>query len=213
MRKIITTLALAAAVPACAYDASGVDPDATPLRTALGKRAFLDLGTDSRVGVTAIGPDGKVMQNVAPDVTGGRAVLRSTEDGFLIVEDLDVKLADVTVPPMTFGQPIHLTDVRLRLGTQIDEDGDWAPSGTYVTGEGKADLLLDWSWALDNGTIYPLATQKLSGALFETAVRMDDAGNLRADVWMTQPGEVKRIADTVTLSDLSMAVVAATPLP
>src|SRR5262249_28668483 len=108
-----------------------------------------------------------------------------------------------------FGEPIHLTDVRLRLGTQIDEDGDWAPSGTYVHGEGKADLLLDWSWVLDNGTVYPLATQKLSGALFETAVREDAGGTLRADVWMTQPGEVKRIADTVTLADLSLAVVAA----
>ena len=213
MQKIVATLALAAAVPACAYDASGVDPDATPVRTALGKRAFLDLGTDSHVGVTAKDPSGNVMQGVAPQVTGGRAVLRSTEDGFLIVEDLDVALADVTVPPMTFGQPIHLTDVRLRLGTQIDEDGDWASSGMYVTGSGKADLLLDWSWVLDDGTIYPLATQKLSGALFETAVREDDAGALHADVWMTQPGTVKTIADAVTLSDLSLAVVAQSALP
>jgi hypothetical protein len=81
-----------------------------------------------------------------------------------------------------------------------------------VTGSGKADLLLDWSWLLDNGTIYPLATQKLAGSLFETAVREDDAGNLHADVWMTQPGTVKQIAGTVTLSDLSLAIVATTPL-
>ena len=209
MRNLLLTSVLAAAIlPACAYDSAGVDPNATPIRTELGKRAFLDLGSDSHIGVTAIGPDGQVMPNVAPHVTGGRAVLRSTEDGFLIVEDLAVKLADVDVPADAFGKVIHLTDLSLRLGTQIDVDGDWDADGRYVTGEGTADLLLDWSWKLDDGTIYPLATQKLQNAQFDTSVREDATGGLTAAVWMTKPGELRNFADRVTLRDLSLAVVA-----
>lgn len=208
MRNLLVTLTLAATVSACAYDGSGVDPSSTPLRKELGKRAFLDLGSDSRIGVTAIGPDGKVMPGVAPAVTGGRAVLRSTPDGFVIVEDLDVKLADVDVPAEDFGKPIHLTDLVLRLGTQIDVDGDWAPSGTSVSGEGTADLLLDWSWRLDDGTIYPLGTQKLAGAQFDVSAREQDDGRLTAAVWMTKPGELRNFADRVMLRDLSLAVTA-----
>jgi hypothetical protein len=211
MRTLLLTATLAAAtIPACAYDGAGVDPNATPIRDTLGKRAFLDLGrADSHIGVTAIGPDGQVMPNVAPTVTGGRAVLRSTSDGFLIVEDLDVKLADADVPADAFGKVIHLTDLQLRLGTQIDVDGDWSPDGMSVGGEGTADLLLDWSWRLDDGTIYPLATQKLQNAQFDTSVREDAAGGLNAAVWMTKPGELRNFADRVTLRDLSMAIVAA----
>jgi hypothetical protein len=209
MRTILLTTVLAAAtLPACAYDSAGVDPNDTPIRSTLSKRAFLDLGSDSHIGVTAIGPDGQVMPNVAPQVTGGRAVLRSTDDGFLIVEDLDAKLADVDVPADAFGKVIHLTDLQLRLGTQIDVDGDWDADGMYVTGEGQADLLLDWSWRLDDGTIYPLATQKLQNAQFDTSVREDAAGGLTAAVWMTKPGELRNFADRVTLRDLSLAVVA-----
>ena len=209
MRTTLVTTALAAAMlSACAYDGAGVDPDATPLRTELGKRAFLDLGANSHIGVTAIGPDGKVMPGVAPAVTGGRAVLRSTSDGFLVVEDLDVKLADVDVPADAFGKVIHLTDLTLRLGTQIDVDGDWNPDGLAVTGEGQADLLLDWSWRLDDGTIYPLGTQKLQDAQFDTSVALDPSGHLSAAVWMTKPGTLRNFADRVTLQDLSMAITA-----
>jgi hypothetical protein len=208
MRNLLLTLTLAAAIPACTYDASGVDPNQTPLRQELGKRAFLDLGTDSRIGVTAIGPDGQAMKNVAPPVTGGRAVLRSTDDGFLVVEDLDVKLGDVDVPAQDFGKPIHLTDLVLRLGTQIDVDGDWDPNGLAVDGEGTADLLLDWSWRLDDGSIYPLATQKLSKAQFEVSAHDDGTGRLTAAVWMVKPGELRKYADRVTLRDLSVAVMA-----
>jgi hypothetical protein len=210
MRNLLSILALAVAIPACSYDTGGADPNATPLRSELGHRAFLDLARDSRIGVTATGPDGARMPDVNPTVTGGRAVLRSTEDGFLIVEDLDVKLADVTVPAGTFGdKPVKLTDLVLRLGTQIDIDGDWAPTGMSVSGEGTGDLLLDWSWILDDGTIYPLATQKLKSAPFQVQVREDAAGGLSAAVWMVQPGELRKFADRVTISDLSLAVVAA----
>lgn len=212
MRKLFPILALAAAIPACTFDAGGADADvANPLRANLARRAFLDLGNDSRVGVTATDPSGQPLPDVQPTVTGGRAVLRATDDGFVIVEDLDVKLADVTVQCEPGAKPIHLTDLALRLGTQVDADGDWSPDGMTVAGEGSGDLLLDWSWLLDDGTIYPLATQKLSHAPFSLQIGQDDHGQLTAAVWMKQDGDLRTIADQVTLSDLSMAVVAVRP--
>ena len=212
MRKLFPILVLAAAIPACTFDGSGADADtASPLRANLVRRAFLDLGDDSRVGVTARTIDGMPMPDVQPTVTGGKAVLRATDDGFVIVEDLDVRLADVTVPCAGGGKPVHLTDLALRLGTQIDADGDWGADGMTVTGDGTGDLLLDWSWVLDDGTIYPLATQKLSRAPFSLHVQQDDAGQLTAAVWMKQDGDLRTIADQVTLSNLSMAVIATRP--
>ena len=210
MRKLIPVLALAAAIPACTFDGSGSDPR-DPLRENLTHRAFLDLGASSRIGVTATGPDGQLMPEVAPAVTGGRAVLRATPDGVVIVEDLDVRLADVTVPCANGGRPVHLTDLALRLGTQVDADGNWSADGMSVAGDGTGDLLLDWSWVLDDGTIYPLATEKLSRAPFSLHIAQDDAGQLTAAVWMKQDGDLRTIADQVTLSNLSMAVVAVRP--
>jgi hypothetical protein len=152
------------------------------------------------------------MPAVTPVVTGGDAVLRSTDDGFVVVEKLRIKLADIEVPPGTFGnKPLKLTDVALRLGTQIDVDGDWAPSGVSVTGTGTGDLLLDWSLVLEDGTPYPLATQKLTEAPFDVSVGVDDYGRLVAAVWMSAGGKLRTFEDTVTLSDLSLAVVAARP--
>jgi hypothetical protein len=213
MRNLLSILALAATIPACTFDAGGADADSvTPLRATLGHRAFLDLAGDSRVGVTATGPDGASMPDVTPTVTGGRAVLRSTEDGFVVVEYMNVKLADVEVPAGTFGaRPITLTDLSLRLGTQVDIDGDWAPSGLSVTGAGTGDVLLDWSMLLEDGSHYQLATQKLAHAPFDVAVSVDDYGRLTATAWMSADGKLRTFADRVTLSDLSLAVVAERP--
>ena len=213
MRKLLFALSLALVVPACAFDSGGATLDnAEPLWRDLGHRAFLDLDPSSRVGVTATGPDGAPLAGVAPTVTGGAAVLRATPDGTLLVEDLDVTLDDVIVPAGALGaQPIHLTDVTLHLGTQIAVDATWSPTGESVAGSGTGDLLLDWSLVLDDGTPYQLATQKLAERPFQVAVREDDTGRLTAAVTMTADGELRQFADSVTLSDLHMAVVAARP--
>ena len=76
------------------------------------------------------------------------------------------------------------------------------------------DLLLDWSLRLDDGARFQLATQRLASAPFDVSIRQDDkTGRLTAAVWMTAGGTLRTIADKVTLSDLSMAVIAAQPAP
>jgi hypothetical protein len=213
MRKILLALALASVASACAFDSGGATPDtAEPLWRDLGHRAFLDLDPSSRIGVTATGPDGAPLEGVAPTITGGAAVLRATDDGTLLVEDLDVTLDDVIVPAGALGTvPIHLTDVSLHLGTQIAVDATWSPTGESVAGSGTGDLLLDWSLVLDDGSPYQLATQKLAERPFQVAVREDATGRLTAAVTMSADGELRQFADSVTLRDLSLAVIAARP--
>ncbi len=147
------------------------------------------------------------LDGVSPRVVGGRAVLRATDDGVVLVEDLDVTLDDVIVPPGTVGTaPLHLTEVVLHLGTQIAAVGDW--SDDSVVGRGRADLLLDWSLVLPDGTPYPLATQKLRDQMFTVVVDRTAAGALTAHVLTSAAGELRTFADRVTLSDLEVEVVA-----
>lgn len=207
MRTSLIVLAALGVVPACAYDAGGMDPaTSTPLRRELGHRAMLDLRADSQVAVSASTQAGP-LDGVSPQIVGGRAVLRATEDGVLLVEDLDVALADVVVPAGTIGDDaLHLTDVSLHLGTQIASTGDWADDS--VIGVGDADLLLDWSLVLPDGTPYQLATQKLRDQMFTVVVDRADDGALTAHVMTSAAGELRTFANRVTLSDLEVDVVA-----
>lgn len=206
--RLIPTLgaaALALSAGACAFDPTHPDVDAS-LQEQLERRVFLDLADTSRVGVVATDPDGVVMPYVEPRVVGGRAVLRTTADGWLLVEDLEITLADVQIPPGELGpDPVRLTDVDLRLGTQLAAQPYWSGDGEAAWAVGDADLLLDWSLVLDDGSAYPLATQRLGEADFTVAVARD-TGGLRAQVLSAVPGEVHRLTGLFTLSDLSVSV-------
>lgn len=208
MSKLPHLLALlsASTLGACAFDPDGV-ADGDSLETQLHQRAFLDLAPTSTVGVVATDADGNPMPYVEPRVTGGVAVLRTTVDGWLLVEELDVQLADVVIPPGAIGpDAVTLTDVGLHLGTQLAAEPYWAGDGDGAWGSGDADLLLDWSMVTSQGNVYPLATQKLGDADFTVAVTRRDDGSLSAEIATAIPGEVHRLTGLVTLSDLSIAV-------
>lgn len=205
----ITALALGAG--ACTFDSAGADGDGG-LDQRLASRVYLDLAPSSEIGVCAFDADGNELPYVEPTVVGGRAVLRTTADGWLLVEDLDIALADVTVPPGELGpEPIELVDVRLRLGTQLAVEPFWAGDGEAAWGTGDADLLLDWSWLTPDGDVYPLATQRLGAAEFTVAVVRAPDGTLSAQVQTAVAGEVHRLDGLVTFADLSVAVDAVTP--
>lgn len=206
MYKLPLLLSLASlSLAACAFEDDGLVSDS--LETQLHQRVFLDLAPSSTVGVVATDADGNPMPYVEPRVTGGRAVLRTTEDGWLLVEDLDVQLADVVIPPGAIGDDaVTLTEVGLHLGTQLAAEPYWAGDGDGAWGSGDADLLLDWSMVTSQGDVYPLATQLLGDAEFTVAVRRDEDGTLHAEVDTAIPGEVHRLTGLVTLSDLSIAV-------
>jgi len=196
---------------ACAFDTGG-SSDGGALDAQLRGRAFLDLAPTTTVGVCALDGDGNELPYVEPSVSGGRAVLRTTDDGWLLVEDLDVQLNDVVIPPGELGpDAVVLTNVRLSLGTQIAVQPIWSGDGEATWGTGDADLLLDWALVLDDGTPYQLATQKLGAAHFTVSVTRDANGALSATVDTNVSGTVDQLTGLVTLRDLTVAVDAVSP--
>jgi hypothetical protein len=216
MNKKISAIAVATAagltgLGGCAFDGGGELAEREALEERLQSRAFLDLDASSQVGVLATDSDGNQLPCVQPTITGGTAVLRSTESGLLLVEDLDVRLSDVMIGAGVYGSdPIRLTDVVLRLGTQIVTEPAWGEGGIGATGSGEADLLLDWAVVSDSGEVYPLATQRLGETSFAVEVALRDDDTLAAHVGTTIEGDLRNFADRVTLSDLSIAVSAVT---
>jgi hypothetical protein len=214
-----TSLSLLPILPTFLFAAAcGFAPDGggDGLATQLRQRAFLDVSTDSDVAVSATSRGGQNL-DVNPGVLGGRAVLRTTPDGWLLVEDLEIPLDDVVVPPgMLAGRPVTFTDISLRLGTQLAV-APLAPldeTSVSLVGWGDADLLLDWamlSW--DGQDHLPLAMRRIADVPFAVGVEMDAEGALHASITARVDGLVDDLGDLVVLRDLAVDVVSATAEP
>lgn len=208
----IAIVVAALTLTGCAFD-EGVDPvgDET-LYSRLGTRETLVLEPTSLVGVVASDNEGNPLPCMQPSVESGTAVLRSTKSGLLLVEDLEIELSDVVIPPgVIHSEDIHLTNIRLQLGTQIALEPDWtAGGGLSVEGAGTADLLFDWSVLSDSGAVYPLATQRLRDAEFLVEVGLHPDGSVTAFVTTSIDGRIGSFANRIQLSDFSLAVSAST---
>ena len=198
------------ALAACSFD-EGIDPGEVDesLQHRLGTRETLVLEPTSLIGVTAVDEDGTELPCLEPDVAGGSAVLRSTEDGLLLVEKLDVQLTDVTVEAgVVYDAPIHLTDIELRLGTLLVLEPAWGSDRAAATG--TADILMDWALLDDDGDHLPMATQRLRSAEFAVEVAIAEDGSVTAAVTTGVEGRLAGYAGKVELTDFSMAVQATT---
>ena len=206
MRTPIVTAALAlAVVPGCLYDESGVDDaETSPLLHRLGDRAVLTLEDSSHIAITATGADGQRLPTMEADIIQGRTALRSTREGVIVVEALEIDLSDVVVPPGVLAESAyHVTDLRLRLGLQLGVEPEWSPDHRHAIGRGHADLLLDWSLVAD-GETYPMATRKLENTPFELEVDLDEGNNVTARISTSVAGELSNFLDRIMLSDFSM---------
>jgi hypothetical protein len=214
MNKIsIAIVAAVVSLTGCAFDDSGdVLGSEESLHHRLGTRENLVLEPTSLVGVAAVDENGEPVPCIQPTVVGGTAVLRSTEDGLLLVEDLEIEMSDITIQEgIVLNQDIHLTDIVLSLGTQIVVEADWTAAGVRAHGFGTADLLLDWATVADSGNVYPLATQRLRDSEFYVEVKLEEDGSITASVTSSVEGELASFTNKVQLSDFSMAVEAVTP--
>jgi hypothetical protein len=198
--------------------ACGFTPDGggEGLATQLRKRAFLDVSRDSDVAVSATARGGQNL-DVNPGVLGGEAILRTTQDGWLLVEDLEIPLDDVIVPAgMLADRPVVFTDIALRLGTQLAVS-PLAPiddESVSLVGWGDADLLLDWamlSW--DGQDHLPLAMRRLADVPFAVAVEMDADGELHASITARVDGVVDELGELFVLRDLEVDVLSTTAPP
>jgi|GEM_PF-2123205 len=215
LHKTLSVVVAAVVLAGCQFDQEAPAPQGEKtLYQRLGTRETLDLQPTSLIGVVAYDKDGNVLPCVQPTVTGGDAVLRATKEGLIIVEALDIDLSDVEIRPgVLYSEKVQLTDIHLRLGTQLVFDPTWGNAELSAAGGGNADLLLDWSVLDDSGEVYPLATQKLRDADFAVSVSLNYDGTIQAAVSTSVEGELGTFANRISLSDFSMAVNAATPAP
>jgi hypothetical protein len=211
-KNIACAVAAAAGLTGCAFDGGGELAAGTEtLEERLLTREFLALEPTSAVGVQATDGEGNELPCLQPTVVGGTAVLRSTESGLLLVEDLDVQLSDVQIRAEILGsEPIHLTDIVLRLGTQLVTAPTWGEGGIEAAGSGDADLILDWAMRTRDGEVYPLATQRLADTDFGVQASLRADGTIAAHVQTAIAGDLSNFANRIILSDFSMAVTAVT---
>lgn len=208
----IAIVVAALTLTGCAFDEGTEAVGEESLYARLGTRATLVLEPTSLVGVVATDTDGNYLPCMQPTVTDGTAVLRSTKSGLLLVEDLEISLSDIVIPPgVVHSESIELTNVRLHLGTQIALEPDWSTgNGLHAGGTGTADLLLDWSVRSESGHVYQLATQRLRDAEFLVEAGLQPDGSITAYVATSIEGRIGSFANRIQLSDFSMAVNAST---
>jgi hypothetical protein len=154
--------------------------------------------------------DGDPMPLVAPAVTSGTIIVR-TAGQRLLLEELVLDLGDVDVAKSigSTTQVLHLTDLRLRLGTRADAAASWNDDATAVAGLATADLLLDWGMRTTDGHVIPLATQRVRAAALDLHLMVDgERGAATASVTSTTPGLLWELGD-ITVSDLSLSLVTA----
>ncbi len=203
--RLATLSATLAATAACGFDPAGA-PEALVDR--LAARAHLAVTSASDLDATAVA-SGHALA-IAPAITGGEVVVRTTADGYLLVEDLTLPVADVTLPAgMIANREVRFTDIVLRLGTQLAVPLPADGPADALVGTGRADLILDWALVDPDGTVVPLGLRKAPRTRFAVAVTTDAAGALRADVAAHVDGTAMVITATAALRDLSLAVVGA----
>jgi len=205
-------LAATAFGTACSFDdGRSFDADGRDLRDRLATRQTLLIQPPSEVGVTALNAAGAPVPCVQPTVEGGRTLVRADADDLLLVDKLDVSLSDVYVPASetTYPTDLTLTDVEVRLGTQLVVAPEWSFDGSFAVGRGRADLLLDWSVLDTDGEVLPLATQLLRDVEFDVFVEIDSEDRILADVNADVLGSLWDFS-IIELTDLRMDITART---
>ncbi len=215
LHKTLSIVVAAVVLTGCSFEDEGPEPvGEESLYQRLGTRETLNLQPTSLVGVMAYDKAGNVLPCVQPTVVNGKAVLRATTSGLVLVEGLEIELTDVKIDEgVLHSQDVVLTDIRLRLGTQLAFEPTWGDQKLSAVGGGQADLLLDWAVLDDSGEVYPLATQKLRKADFAVDINLDYDGTITANVTTAVEGELGNFANRISLADFSMAVNAKTPAP
>lgn len=129
--------------------------------------------TAHRSRVLEVGDDGSVTLTVREllvgqstettlDIVGGDLVLSERADHTLLLESLEVRLADAVVP--TQGQTeLRITGIRLSLAEPVAIDATWPAAGEHAFARVPVVLTLDWKLEGASGRAWPLATQQLEG--------------------------------------------------
>lgn len=152
-------------------DTSGLLPPAPPrhtgqtnLRLLLGEPQRVTMVNTSTISVTAKRTyNGDLVETVTLPITLGDLSLSVYPDGTLAMDGLSAGFSDVVLSPQAVPpNGLHLTDIKLGLQQEADPVTTWGSDANSARAAGTADLVLDWSLVTTNGTVVPLAPQKLA---------------------------------------------------
>ncbi len=212
MNKLTSIVAIAfVALGGCAFDTGSESSSVPTLYQRLGTRETLTLEAPNLVGVAAYDKQGQPIPCLQPNIVGGEAVLRATDEGVVLVEALDIELSDILIEQGVVSETneIRLVDIQLRLGTPLSVIPEWTNRDTRAVGTGKADLLMDWSLLADNGDRLPLATQRMRDVEFFVEARLRTDHRVTVAVTTAVEGTIWDLG-RIELSDFSMAINAST---
>ena len=136
-------------------------------------------------------------------VLGGRVFLQTSPDDTLVLHDLSVALGDAHLPPQRLPPSgLTITAVHVALADPSALETEWLGDNELFA-SARADLLLDWSMILRDGSEHHLAQERLEGARIDVHAFLDADGDVvtTTDVMLE---DVHHWAGLVTLSDLSL---------
>lgn len=152
---------------------------------------------------TARGTAGQTEADIDLLVTGGSIELWAPSDGLLVVQDLEVELADVVVPPEVLPpQGAYLTGVGARLATPVSVDV--TEQGGTVSVIASLDLEAHWALASADGTVFPMSRISLDKVPFSLEISRNALGRLEARLVGFRDGPFWRWAGTLELGDLTV---------
>lgn len=148
-------------------------------------------------------------QQVTLPVVGGVVATRTEADGRVLLEQLEVELADVVLSEQEF--PPHglwLSGLRLSADRSVAGDVAWSEDEQAGALAVELDLLLDWGVVLSDGELHPLATQTVRGVRFEVDIGRSGPVGVSMALGAFAEGVVWRWSSLVEVSDLGMELVA-----
>jgi hypothetical protein len=139
-------------------------------------------------------------------IQGGQIELWATGDGLLVISDLEVDAADVTIgPEVVPPSGVQLTGLRGRLKTPVAV----VPTvrGDRISAIARLSLIAEWSMVGDAGA-HPLSPLELPDLPFSVEIERTDAG-WTARLVAFQDGQFWSFADLWQLADLTLDLYAA----
>ncbi len=214
--SVVVAAAMAAACTGEPADFDGdVEPIGPTVRKQLERRAeftvvpLLPTGEGSYLTADLGGDLIETPTNVALPVLGGHLTARADRDGYLVVESFSVDLSDVAMGPDAFPpRGLVLTGMQLSLADEVRARPEWGDPNDAVAVVASFDLLFDWAVVLSDGSVHPLATQRVSGIEFDLEVHRRGVAQLEARVGAHVEGHVWHWAQFVEVSNLVVAITA-----
>jgi len=133
-------------------------------------------------------------------VRSGNVSLHS-EGSQLSIESLVLDLEDLEVgKSLVTPQGGWLTGLSLSLAKPVVTDGHF--DGSWAGAASELDLELSWTLSLPNGDDFALGAQQISGLDFNIEIEIDDSGEPRLELDLSQQGDLLELDDVLRVTSL-----------